>query len=79
MVWRMQGRPMEEDRIQRLIRGKHTGTLQVCEVRPKNSHDILDLRLYLGVARVSLGEIGVVLAVGQYYPGYQVEFLGRIS
>ena len=38
-------------------KGKQTGTLQLHEVRPKKSHDNLDLRRYLGVARVSLGEI----------------------
>ena len=48
---------MKEDRLQWVYKRKQTGTLQLHEVRPKNSHDILDLRGYLGVPRVSLGEM----------------------
>ena len=61
MVMRMQGRPEKEAMVQLLIREANRNTAVTWdEIKDSQitSYDIPDLVLYLGVSKVSLGEVG---------------------
>ena len=72
----MQGRPLKEVKVQMLIRGANRNTA-VTWGEIKDSHDIPDLVLYLGVARVSLGEVGKMSGGWSIVPWLSWEILGK--